>query len=342
MAKYDCVVLFNKSDELYKDGEWLSQFVVRDEVFAIDESLKTLGYSPYILEMDRVDKELVSLLFRISPKFIFNLCEGLNEKSEMEMYVAALLEVFGFHYTGSPPFALGLALNKDKVKKMLQAGGIPTPKYCVNNGEEPIDLSRVEFPVIVKPVHEDASLGISSESVVNSEEQLQRQISFICRTYTQPALVEQYIDGREVNVSILGDQDPTVLPISEIDFCNFPPNEPRIVSYQAKWNPESPQYQNTVPVCPAKLPPKVAARVRAIALQAFHQIGCRDYCRVDMRLDKKSNPYVLEVNPNPDISPTAGLARSAKAAGLSYTDLIAKIVECSLARNISENKLAYA
>lgn len=340
MPKYDCIILYNKCEGL-REEERISELSVRDEVMAVEGSLKELNFNPYPLEIERIDKEVVSILLKLSVKFVFNLCEGLQERSELEMCVAALLEALGLPYTGSPPFTLGLALNKDKVKNVLLANQIPTPMYWVVKEGEEIDAGQIEFPVIVKPIHEDASLGITSESVVEGQSKLQERVELIHKMYRQPALVEQFIDGREINVSIIG-SDLEVLPLSEIDFTNLPPQEPRIVSYQAKWNPDSLLYQSTVPVCPAKLASRTAARVKEIALQAFQQIGCRDYARVDIRLDKKNNPYVLEVNPNPDISPLAGLARSAKAAGLSYTELVARIVECALARSNKENKLAYA
>jgi D-alanine-D-alanine ligase len=184
----------------------------------------------------------------------------------------------------------------------------------------------MEFPLIVKPIHEDASLGIHQEAVVWDPTQLERQINYISGRYDQPALVESFVEGRELNVSLVGDGELRVLPISEIDFSDMPPDVPRICSYRAKWVLDSPEYQGTKPVCPALLPPAVEERVKGIALEAFSLVGCRDYGRVDIRLDKADVPYVLEVNPNPAISMNEGLARSVATSGMSYGDFIAEIV----------------
>jgi D-alanine-D-alanine ligase len=344
MGKYDCIVLYNKIEDYPPafDDRFLSDANVRDEVFAVEEALRELGYNPYLFEIERIDKETMSLIWKLSPKFVFNLCEGLYARSDLEMCVAGLLELLGFAYTGSPPFSLGLALNKNKVKQILMAAGVPTPQHWVINEVAEIQSTPVTFPVIVKPSREDASIGICADSVVCDLDQLQRQVEFVLCRYQQPALVEQYIDGRELNVSILGHGEPVVLPISEIDFSNLPPDEPKIVTYKAKWDPSSPQYQGTVPVCPARLGPKTAARVKEIALRAFNEIHCRDYARVDLRMDAKNNPYVLEVNPNPDISPEAGLARSARMAGINYTELIGRIVEFTRSRGTKETRFEYA
>ncbi|MBI1745050.1 MAG: ATP-grasp domain-containing protein [Acidobacteria bacterium] len=344
MAKYDCVILHNNIEGYSPvfDDDMVSTNNVRDEVEAVEQALRELRFNPYVMAIDCVDKEALVLLQKIAPKFVFNLCEGLRGNSEMEMYVAGLLELLGIPYTGSSPLTLGLALNKFKVKQLLRAGGIPTPKGWMINPLESIDLSVIPFPVIVKPSREDASLGINSDSVVYDGLGLQRQIDFIHSRYNQAALVEQYVIGRELNVAVIGHTDPQTLPISEIDFSGLPPEEPRIVSYKAKWDITSPLFIHTVPICPAKLAPRTVSRIRELALNVFREIGCRDYARIDMRLDEKNNPMVLEVNPNPDISPTAGLARAAGVAGLSYTELIGKIIACAVARAANEVKFAYA
>ncbi len=343
MPKYDCLVLYNKIEEsASQDEDYFSEASVRDEVYAVEDALRELGFSPGLMAIERVDRELVATLQRLAPRFVFNLCEGLGGRSDMEMCVAGLLELLGLPYTGSPPLALGLALDKFKAKRLLSAARIRTPRYYLFQPGDSCKNSDVNFPAIVKPVREDASLGVTSSSVVKNASQLQRQVDYIHSYYSQPALVEEYIDGRELNVALLGGSSPQVLPISEIDFSGLPENEPRIVSYQAKWVPLSPLYQNTVPVCPAALEPRLEARVAETARRAFLEIGCRDYARVDIRLDARGCSYVLEVNPNPDISPSAGLARSAQAAGLSYSELIGRIVECALARSGKETKVAYA
>jgi D-alanine-D-alanine ligase len=185
----------------------------------------------------------------------------------------------------------------------------------------------------VKPLREDASLGIDNDALVKSQADLRRQAEKIHCLHRQPALVEEYVDGRELNVSILGNRDAEVLPISEIDFSTLPPGLPRICGYEAKWVEHSPEFGHTVPLCPASLPRKVERKVREVALRAYRLMDCRDYARVDIRLGRSGTPYVLEINANPDISPDAGMPRSAGVAGYDYTRMIGRIVNLAWARN---------
>jgi D-alanine-D-alanine ligase and related ATP-grasp enzymes len=186
--------------------------------------------------------------------------------------------------------------------------------------------------MIVKPLREDASIGIENSSVVCDIESLRQRVAFVVKTYNQPALVEEYIEGRELNVAIIGNERPTILPISEIDFSKLPPNYPKIVTYNAKWVEGTAEYIGTVGTCPAKLTSGVEQRVRDIARQAYMLMEIRDYARVDIRLNASNTPYVLEVNPNPDISRDTGFARSARAAGMTFEDMLAKIIETALER----------
>jgi D-alanine-D-alanine ligase len=154
--------------------------------------------------------------------------------------------------------------------------------------------------------------------------------------------VEEYLDGREFNVSVIGSSDARVLAISEIDFRGLPDGEPKIVSYRAKWDEESPVYGGTVPICPASLTKRAEKRIKEIALRSYKCVGCRDYARVDMRTDARGNPYVLEVNPNPDISPKAGFARAARVAGYSYSEMILLISQCAMERGAKAAATVYA
>jgi D-alanine-D-alanine ligase len=200
----------------------------------------------------------------------------------------------------------------------------------------------VRFPVIVKPVHEDGSLGVNSDSVCHDTARLARQVEYVHAVYKQDALVEEYLEGREFNVSIVGDRTPEVLAISEIDFGEMPEGEPRIVSYRAKWDEESRVYGGTRPICPAPLSRRIERRIQDVALRSYRIMNCRDYARIDLRTDSRGTPYVLEVNPNPDISPRAGFARAARAAGLTYTDMILRICQAAMARGASVASSVYA
>jgi D-alanine-D-alanine ligase len=264
----------------------------------------------------------VSWLKERNPDIVINLCEEALGDSHFEMDVPALLELLRFSYTGSPPLTLGLCQDKGLAKSILESRGLPTPKYQILRKFEDWE-GQVCYPLFVKPLREDASLGITKESYVKNEAELRKRVEYITERYNQPALVEEYVSGRELNVSILGDKDLQILPISEIVF-GFT-DEPRIVDYSAKWIDESEQYKKTIPVCPAELDIDTRRTVESVALRAYVALQCRDYARVDIRL-KNGTPYILEVNPNPDISPQAGFARSLKAAGIPYEDFVNRLV----------------
>jgi D-alanine-D-alanine ligase len=196
----------------------------------------------------------------------------------------------------------------------------------------PHDTCDLPFPLIAKPVREDGSVGIVRTSVVHDVEQLARAVQAVVTTLRQPCLVEQFIEGREFNVALLGHPTPRVLPLSEIDFSALPPDAPHIVSYDAKWKSGSEDDLGTNPVLHPLLPSGVAARVRRVAADAFRAVGVRDYGRVDVRLAASGIPYVVDVNPNCDLSPNAGLARAAGAVGIDFGSLVALLVRYALRR----------
>jgi D-alanine-D-alanine ligase len=221
------------------------------------------------------------------------------------------------------------------VKDILLSQGILTPRYKIFDRQVDHIKGNI-FPIIVKPLHEDGSLGISKESVVLDDETLSRQIRYVIDKYHQPALVEEFIDGRELNVSLIETNGKVgVLPISEIDYSEVPEGIPKICGYEAKWVAESPEYQKTKPICPAPLEWVMKKRVEHIAIKVFKLFGCRDYARVDMRIDRNGKIYVLEVNPNPDISPQAGMTRAIKVQGMTYTEFIGNLLERALQRRPS-------
>jgi D-alanine-D-alanine ligase len=162
---------------------------------------------------------------------------------------------------------------------------------------------------------------------------LRRRCEYILNEFHQPVIVEEFIDGRELNVSILGSEEPFVLPTSEVDFSSMPDSFNNILTYQAKWEPRHETYHRTIPICPARLSKRVEKRIKEIALRAFQIMGCRDYARIDLRLDRKNNPFILEVNPNPHLSEGMGFMRSAEAYGLSFSQTLRKIVEFALRRS---------
>jgi D-alanine-D-alanine ligase len=314
----------------------LSEVGVLEEVDNVRSSLKELGYDVNVFNVTNNIGALVTFLEKEKPDLIFNLCESVGNVAIHEMHVVGIFELLGLCYTGSSPLTLGLALNKICVKEVLSYHGINTPKFVVYRSMAEIveDDFPLHFPVIVKPSMEDASIGIKPESVVESFAALKKRVRSIFHEHGQPALVEEYIDGRELNVSIVGHRKPMVLPISEIDFSTLPPDFPRILTYDGKWLKGTAAYDGTKGICPADLPSSMEVKLRGLAVRVFRLLGCRDYARVDFRLSRSNLPFVLEVNPNPDISDDAGFARSARASGHTYTQVVQRIVESALERSL--------
>ena len=313
----------------------MSEVGVIEEREQVEKALQHKGYRTSLFNIDGDIKRLINFIEVQKPDIIFNLCESLMGESLHEMHVAGIYELMNVPYTGAATLALGTCLNKVRTKEILLAHGIPTARHLISANVESfhIDHAQMHFPFIVKPIHEDASIGIVNSSVVYDMQSLQKQIEYILKTFNEPALVEEYIEGRELNVAIIGNEQPILLPISEIDFSKLPPGYPKIVTYNAKWVEGTPEYDGTVGTCPAKLEPSVEQRVREVALRAYQLMEIRDYARVDIRLDTSNTPYVLEVNPNPDISCDAGFARSARTAGMTFDEMIVKIVETALERS---------
>lgn len=269
---------------------------------------------------------------------IFNLAESFGTNVAGEPYIPAALEMMGIPYTGSGPETLAICLDKVRTKQIFLSAGITTPRYWVFK-KVPTRSKKYPFPLIVKPAHEDASIGISTDSVVRNEHDLRKKIGFIIKNYKQPALVEEYIDGREINVAILGNGTHLkVLPLSEIHF-DLPKGLPRIVSYEAKWFEDHVMYKGTVRRCPADLPKKDSEAIRRMATMAYRLMRCNDYARVDIRL-RGGVPYVLEVNPNPDISyQDSGFAVAARKSGKTYPEFIRLIVTNALRRHNASRKV---
>jgi D-alanine-D-alanine ligase len=282
-------------------------------------------------------EKTVNKLNSYSPDVIFNFVESVEGVSSYEYCMAGLFQLLGYEFTGNMPAALGNCLNKQRTKGILKSFGINTPNAVVIKDRKRFDKNNfnLKFPVILKLLNEDASIGISEFSVVKSFAALNRHLKFLVDTYKQEILIEEYIDGREFNVAVLGDK---VLPVSEIKFDGLPDHLPKIVTYDGKWIAESIYYENTKPMCPAELDPALNKQVQETALKAFKAMGCRDYARVDMRLSEGNIPYVIEVNPNPDISSDAGFARAAAASGISYSGLLFTIAGLALARKKYDTK----
>lgn len=313
-----------------------SEFGILESMQEVQTALQEDGHEVIIFNVDGKIWRLIDFLRDEKPDAIFNLCESVEAESTHEAYVAGIYELLHIPYTGAGPFTLMVALNKARAKEIFTYHGIPTAKHVLCASLNDIAKASVlQFPVIVKPAWEDASIGIDNRSVVDNIDDLQERVKFIIDRFQEPALVEEFIEGRELNVAVLGNNPPVVMPISEIDFSTMPEGLHKIVSYEAKWIEDSPAYISTKPRCPAPLDEKDAEHVREIALRAYKAMECRDYARVDIRL-KDHTPYVLEVNPNPDLSADAGFMRSTGVYGLNYNRTICKILSFAGERRVQK------
>jgi len=268
------------------------------------------------------------------PDVVFNLCDdGFRNDYNLEPHVAAMLDILNVPYTGNNYFTIALCQNKARAKDILTYNGILTPKFQVfTSAERKVD-QELKYPLIVKPIREDGSVGIRERSVVNNEEQLKEEVNHIVNFYKQEALVEEFIEGKEFTISLIGNRRPIVLPVGEVDFSGMPEHLPKIVSYRAKWIKQSIAYKNTPTICPANIDEKMSKSIEEIARKCYKIFGCRGYARIDFRYEEKEKKlYVLEINPNPDISEELDTAKAAIAAGMTYLDLIKKIIDFAIER----------
>jgi D-alanine-D-alanine ligase len=310
----------------YKErGEQAAVYGVLESVEAVYEALLKLGYEVIKVSLAPPLPRARAKLAALETDLVFNLFEGFVDHPETEAEIAEILSELELPFTGCPAGALRLALDKARTKEILKDAGINTPDFQLLQPET-LSSFRLSYPCIVKPRGEDASQGISAKNVVTDFASLEKRVKVISRYFGGQALVEHFIDGREFNVSVL---DGKVLPISEIAYL-LPKGKPRLLTFAAKWKPDSNYFQGSKVVCPAEIGEEERENIAKTALKAFSLLGCRSYARVDMRWDEMEQLNVIEVNPNPDISPGSGAARQAEAAGMNYPQFIGKIVELAL------------
>jgi len=303
----------------------------REEIF---DALGKLGHEPFYQVLDGAEKSLVAVS-RCGADLIFNLTESYAGDDTKDMNIAAYLDLLDCAYTGAGPHSMYLAQDKSLAKKIFAFHGIKTP-YFATSYRGKLDHSQdISFPLIVKPTSENGSIGIDTGSVVGSVKELMERIHYIQEEFDSPALIEEYIEGREIYAAILGNDSPEVLPMVELDLSKLPKGTPKIAGKEVKWEKETEAYKVTKSAPAEDLDEATTTRLSETALSAYQALKLRDYGRIDMRLSKKGEVFVIEANPNPWLASTAEFAMAAKKAGRNYTQLIGEIIDLAQARYVS-------
>jgi D-alanine-D-alanine ligase len=325
------LIVYNQPSLSADDPDAASEAGVLESVAAVTAALSDCGHDVRSVALANQPELAAATILQFEPTdAVVNLFEGFGGVGHGEAEIAGLLELCGHAITGSPADCLALVRHKARAKWLLAGAKIPTADFILIDAQDPLDRATLEplltaSRLIVKPANEDASLGIRLESIVDDYAHLVEQVSSVRARYGS-VLVERFISGREFNVGVLALPQPETLPLAEIEFGAAFPADKQIVTYDAKWAADSDHFLQTPVRCPADVSPQLAAEIRRIALAAFRITGCRDYARVDLRVDAAGQAYVLEVNGNPDISPTAGFARALRVAEIEYDTFIDRLV----------------
>ncbi|MCI0618790.1 D-alanine--D-alanine ligase [bacterium] len=338
-----------QDDKIEAEAEGQKVTLVSEQV---KEILVSLGHEVRFLAARPDVRQLAAALTKDDSDLIFNLCESLGGVSQHEQHVAALLEAMSKRFTGAPAIGLTLAQDKSLSKKIFYFHGLPYPKFSTMNAGEVEWSDDLSFPLFVKPSNEDASIGIDSKAVVHNIKELMERISYIQTEFKTPALIEEYIEGREIYVGILGNE---ALPLLEWDFSKMPDGHPKFASSEAKWDEDS-AYSEAPQIFPTDIPEAVVNRIQEAAVTAFKVLKLRDYGRVDLRLrraesakkitKKGASPeldapfisvegwefYIIEANPNPYLDRKAEYAMASRKHGLKYAQLIERIIQLAMER----------
>jgi D-alanine-D-alanine ligase len=309
---------------------------------AVERALRPLGE---VIRLEAVDDFPVRLR-KARPDFVFNIAEGLFG-STREGHVPSICEFMGVPYSASDPLTMSLALHKGRAKEILQVRGVPTAPFAFARSVAEARACPLPFPVFVKPAFEGSGKGVSVRSLCHSRKALVKQAEYLLGTYSEPVLIENYLPGSEFTVAILGNgAEARCLPIVGMRFQELPEGAPPIYGYEAKWIWDNPDDPLEIFECPARINARLAARVRHVALAAYQALECRDWCRVDIRCDADGAPQVVELNPLPGILPdprdNSCFPKAARAAGLSYEDLIRTVADIAWRRISGRSLLAEA
>jgi len=276
------------------------------------------------------DENAFETLRQMKPDIVFNIAEGFNGMSR-EAQIPAILDMLQIPYTGSDPLTLATCLDKSRTKEILSYNKIPNPKFLLVNDFKQINNLDFDYPLMVKPVSEGSSKGIFSSSFAKNPHELKSEVGRILKQYDQPALIEEFLPGREFTVAVIGnDTEAEVLPIVEIQYNDFPDDFIPIYSYEAKWILDTKEDPLEVFSCPAKIDKKLESKIKSTVLRAYNILRCKDWSRIDVRLDKNGEPNIIEVNPLPGILPNpeenSCFPKAARAAGMNYNEMINKVL----------------
>ncbi len=308
----------------------------REEIF---EALQKLGHEPSYFEIDGRPQSLHTLS-RCDADLIFNLTESFGGDDTLEMNVVAYVDLLGLRYTGAGPHAIFMSQDKAIAKKIFAFHGIKTPFFATSYRGRIDHAHDISFPLIVKPSWEDGSIGIDAGSVVTNIKEMMERIQYIQDEFDSPALIEEYIEGREIYAGVLGSYDRAqVLPLVELDLSKLPEGTPKIASYDVKFEKNTEAYKLTKSAIAENLDDETRKRLEDTALAAYRALKLRDYGRIDMRLAPNGDVYVIEANPNPWLASRQEFAMAAKAAGLSYTETIESIIEFAMSRYQNSNQV---
>ena len=320
-------------------SDFFAEFDSQQTIDAIEGALESAGHK--VVHFEAVAEKLLANIDEMKGIDIaFNLSEGVCGESR-ESHIPAILEMLEIPYTGSGVLTLALTLDKAAAKKVLIHHGIATPRFQIFSSPNSIIPKRslkLKFPLIVKPVGEGSSKGVLDESVVRDKNALKTQVRRVVREYSQPAIVEEFLTGREFTVALLGNNPPQVLPIVEIDFGTLPQGANPAYSYESKWIWDVPESPLEIFSCPAKLSQSLEKKIKRIAIEAFNATGCRDWCRIDVRMDAENKePQVLELNPIPGIMPdpkeNSCFPKASRAADISYEEMVNAVLFSAMKRH---------
>ncbi|HEY1305889.1 MAG TPA: hypothetical protein VGF24_20180 [Vicinamibacterales bacterium] len=297
----------------------------------VAEALVKVGHEPAMHELDGTPKSLLALA-RLECDLVFNLAESFADDDTADFKIAGFLELIGKKYTGSGTHGLLLAQDKAIAKKIFSFHGVHTPVFA-KSFRGRLDFSHdLQFPVIVKPAREDGSIGIEFSAVVSSIRELMERMDWLHTNFDSPVLIEEYIEGRELYVGVIGNDKPEALPVVELDLSKLPNGTPRIASAEVKWGKGTKAFRETKSAIATDLPEESVLALQKTAVGAYQALELRDYGRVDMRLQPDGRVQVIEVNPNPWLSSKAEFAMAARKSGRNYTQLVEEIVELAMAR----------